>query len=156
LLLNRGLVEVYGENMDQEMRKAMIQYLSGGLVAVGLPMLLFEILMFLTGKPLNQIIGSTTYLIIAFLGSVVGGFLVSRGTERELISAGAATGAVGYVLHEVVLRFLLGYSMVGGLYILLTFLAGGVTGSYYIMSRLKGREPEKTVPEKEVDTGEEI
>ena len=136
-------------NMDQEMRKALIQYLSGGLVSVGLPMLLFEVLMFLYVKPLNQIIGSTSYLIIAFLGGIVGGFLVARGTDREVISVGAATGAVGYVLHELVLRFLLGYSMVGGFYILLTFLTGGVTGSYYIMPKLKRKEPESTAEKEE-------
>ena len=135
--------------MDQEMRKALIQYLSGGLVSVGLPMLLFEVLMFLYVKPLNQIIGSTSYLIIAFLGGIVGGFLVARGTDREVISVGAATGAVGYVLHELVLRFLLGYSMVGGFYILLTFLTGGVTGSYYIMPKLKRKEPESTAEKEE-------
>lgn len=136
-------------NMDQEMRKALIQYLSGGLVSVGLPMLLFEVLMLLYGKPLNQIIGSTSYLIIAFLGGIVGGFLVARGTDREVISVGAATGAVGYVLHELVLRFLLGYSMVGGFYILLTFLTGSVTGSYYIMPKLKRKEPESTAEKEE-------
>ena len=135
--------------MDQEMRKALIQYLSGGLVSVGLPMLLFEVLMFLYVKPLNQIIGSTSYLIIAFLGGIVGGFLVARGTNREPISAGAATGAVGYVLHELVLRFLLGYSMVGGFYILLTFLTGGVTGSYYIIPKLKRKELESTAEKEE-------
>ena len=135
--------------MDQEMREAMIRYLSGGLVAVGLPMLLFEFLMFVTGLPLDRIIGSTTYLLVAFLGSVIGGFLVARGIKREPISAGAATGAMGYVLHEVVLRFLLGYSMVGGFYILLTFLTGGVTGSYYIMSKLKRKEPEVTTEKEE-------
>lgn len=136
-------------NMDQEMRKALIQYLSGGLVSVGLPMLLFEVLMLLYGKPLNQIIGSTSYLIIAFLGGIVGGFLVARGTDREVISVGAATGAVGYVLHELVLRFLLGYSMVGGFYILLTFLTGSVTGSYYIMPKLKRKESESTAEKEE-------
>ena len=122
------------------MREDMIRYLSGGLVAVGLPVLVFELLMLIMNEPLNQIIGSTSYLIITFLGSVVGGFLVGRSTDREPIAAGAATGAVGYVLHEVILRFLLGYSMVGGLYILLTYLTGGVTGSHYVLSRLKERE----------------
>jgi hypothetical protein len=126
--------------MDRDMREDMIRYLSGGLVAVGLPVLVFELLMLVRGEPLNQIIGSTSYLIVAFLGSTIGGFLVGRSTDREPIAAGAATGAVGYVLHEVILRFLLGYSMVGGLYILLTYLAGGVTGSHYILSRLSERE----------------
>lgn len=100
-------------------------YLAGACLANAPAFFLALILSFINMEIPTTLLLAVTFLTI-FVGSAVAGFFIAGKASRKHMQIGAAVGAMAFIVHAV--YFILLRSAVGGWWIMIGFILGGIVG----------------------------
>ena len=116
--------------------KRVREYLAGGLLALGVNLLMLQLVAASQGVPglgWGELMDRWGWVFAPFvavhiLGGVLGGYLVSLRRVGESFTPGVATAVMAYVL-EYIYQILFEGSFHGSLWALICLVGGGVFGS---------------------------
>ena len=125
--------------------KRVREYLAGGIVALGINLLMLQVIAFSLGAPglgWGGLIDRWSWLLIPFIvihtaGGIVGGYLVALRRVGESFTPGVATALIAYIL-EYIYQLLFEGSFQGSLWAIICLVGGGVFGSLLSESRRVG------------------
>ena len=122
-------------------KKILFQiYFAGASLAFGLPFLIVELISLIVVDEFYQefsVIFGFIYISIHVLGGIIGGALVARRVQKkDILRAGATTGLMAFIIHQIIYFFFFGASVIGDPYTLFALLGGSVTGSLYIRQNI--------------------
>ncbi|RLI07661.1 hypothetical protein DRO24_02550 [Candidatus Bathyarchaeota archaeon] len=120
----------------RESAKRMREYLAGGVIALGINILMLQVIAFSLGAPglgWGGLIDRWSWLLIPFIvihtvGGIVGGYLVALRRVGESFTPGVATALIAYIL-EYIYQLLFEGSFHGSLWAIICLVGGGVFGS---------------------------
>ena len=135
--------------MSDPKRQLFQIYFAGASLAFGLPFLVVELIGLIVGDDFFTeyvAIFGFIYISIHALGGLLGGSLVARNVKKEeIMRAGAISGLMAYLLHQIIYYVFFGAGVIGDPYTLFALLGGSIAGSIYTRQNLsKNREVEKT------------
>jgi len=114
-------------------------YFAGAYISFGVAFIGVEALGLLYGvSPADAELQSSLHAVIAalyLLGGFVGGFLVAKRSEGDLVQAGTVSGVLAYILLQIVHATLYGWGSIGSSYTIIALIGGSAAGAAVYVSQ---------------------
>ena len=134
------MIQINSLYVMTDQKKQIFQiYFAGASLAFGFPLLVGEVISLVFGGFSNEFsqLFSILYILLHVLGGLVGGTLVARKVDKqETVRAGAVTGLLAFLLHQVVYSFFYGTGVIGDPFTLFALIGGSIAGAMYTKQKM--------------------